>query len=110
MSATAPSTARRWTPARRVGQRHPLVAPGHAPGYDGVVNDYFPVRTGTFVPRGTLSDTQLAAENVQAVRWWSWRAIAAYRGDDLFSPRELAAPLTALVTGGVPTRPVRLGR
>ncbi|MEU4567093.1 NUDIX domain-containing protein [Micromonospora sp. NPDC023956] len=86
-----------------------FVAPGHLPGYDGVVNDYFLVRTAAFVPRGTMSDDELAAENISEIRWWPLAHIVAYRGPDLFGPRALAASLTALVTHGIPPRPVHLG-
>jgi 8-oxo-dGTP diphosphatase len=41
-----------------------VVVAGHLPGYDGVINDYFLVRTTTFVPAGTMSDDELAAENI----------------------------------------------
>ena len=53
-----------------------VAAPGHAYGYDGVVNDYFLVRT---------------------------------RGTDLFSPRDIATPLAALIAGDIPDTPVMLG-
>ncbi|WP_328484161.1 NUDIX domain-containing protein [Streptomyces sp. NBC_00377] len=86
-----------------------VVAPGHAAGYDGVVNDYFLVRTARFNPRGTMSDDQLAAENISGLKWWHPREVARYDGPDLFSPRDLATPLTALITSGVPTGPVLLG-
>ncbi|MFG2807085.1 NUDIX hydrolase [Streptomyces sp. DT199] len=86
-----------------------VVAPGHAAGYDGVVNDYFLVRTAGFDPRGTLSDVELAAENISGLEWWLPSEVARYDGPDLFSPRDLATPLTALITSGVPVRPVRLG-
>lgn len=98
-----------------VGTRPPhvwhqeVVAPGHAVGYDGVVNDYFLVRTTRFKPRGTLSDDELAAENISGMKWWHPREIAGYQGSDLFSPRDLATPLTALITSGVPAEPVLLG-
>ncbi|WP_202469311.1 hypothetical protein [Streptomyces sp. SID2888] len=36
--------------------------------------------------------------------------IADYRGSDLFSPRDLATPLAALIASGVPPRAVPLGR
>jgi 8-oxo-dGTP pyrophosphatase MutT (NUDIX family) len=87
-----------------------VVWPGHPPGFDGVVNDYFLVRTAEFVPRGTMSDDELAAENIRELRWWSLPDILAYRGSDLFSPRDLVTPLTALVTDGVPALPTPLGR
>ncbi len=47
-----------------------VVASGYAPGHDGVVYDYFLVRTGCFRPRGALSDDRLAAENITGFRWW----------------------------------------
>ncbi|GGV77332.1 NUDIX domain-containing protein [Streptomyces massasporeus] len=86
-----------------------VVAPGHAAGYDGVINDYFLVRTAGFDPRGTLSDVELAEENISGLEWWDPSEVARYDGPDLFSPRDLATPLTALITSGVPVRPVRLG-
>ncbi|MFF5843349.1 NUDIX hydrolase [Streptomyces massasporeus] len=89
--------------------RQEVVAPGHAAGYDGVINDYFLVRTAGFDPRGTLSDVELAAENISGLEWWDPSEVARYDGPDLFSPRDLATPLTALITSGVPVRPVRLG-
>ncbi|MGI5368007.1 NUDIX hydrolase [Streptomyces sp. A244] len=86
-----------------------VVAPGHAVGYDGVINDYFLVRTARFDPRGTLSDDELAAEHISGLKWWHPSEVARYDGPDLFSPRDLATPLAALITSGVPVRPVRLG-
>ncbi|MFG3716431.1 NUDIX hydrolase [Streptomyces massasporeus] len=86
-----------------------VVAPGHAAGHDGVINDYFLVRTAGFDPRGTLSDAELAAENISGLEWWHLSDVARYDGPDLFSPRDLVTPLTALITGGVPGEPVRLG-
>jgi ADP-ribose pyrophosphatase YjhB (NUDIX family) len=86
-----------------------VVAPGHAAGYDGVVNDYFLVQAAGFEPRGTLSDDELAAENISGLEWWHPQEIANYDGPDLFSPRDLATPLTALIASGAPAAPVQLG-
>jgi 8-oxo-dGTP diphosphatase len=86
-----------------------VVAPGLAPGYDGVINDYFLIRTPPLQPRAAMSDDELAAENISGLHWWRPRDIAEYRGTDLFSPRDLTTPLTALIAGGVPDAPVRLG-
>ncbi|MEU6795797.1 NUDIX domain-containing protein [Nonomuraea wenchangensis] len=86
-----------------------VVASGHAPGYDGVINDYFLVRGPSFAPRGARSDEELAAEHIDAFRWWTLQEIAGHRGPELFSPRDLATPLAALLAGGPPARPVRLG-
>jgi 8-oxo-dGTP diphosphatase len=85
------------------------VVSGHVPGYDGVLNDYFLVRTAAFIPRGTMSDDELAAETISELRWWPLPDIVAHRGPDLFSPRDLATPLTALLDHGVPLSPVPLG-
>jgi 8-oxo-dGTP diphosphatase len=86
-----------------------VVASGHATGYDGVINDYFLIRTTSFTPRGTMSDDELTAENITGWQWWRCQDITEYRGTDLFSPRDLATPLIALITDGVPDVPVRLG-
>ena len=83
--------------------------PHRADGYDRLVNDYFLVRTRLFDPRGALSDDELAAEHISGMRWWRHDDIADYRGPDLFSPRDLATPLAALVAGDVPATPVVLG-
>ena len=87
-----------------------VFATDHAPGFDGIVNDYFLVRASHFQPRGELTDDQLAAdENLTAFRWWPLPEIVSYTGPDLFSPRDLATPLTALLTTGTPTQPIHLG-
>lgn len=86
-----------------------VVAPDHAEGYDGVVNDYYLVRTSRFAPRGALSDHDLAAEHISAMRWWRHADITGYGGPDLFSPRDIATPLAALIEGDIPARPVQLG-
>ncbi|MBB2948965.1 ADP-ribose pyrophosphatase YjhB (NUDIX family) [Actinoplanes lutulentus] len=82
---------------------------GIAPGFDGIVNDYFLVRVGHFPPRGDLSDDQLAAEHITGFRWWHLAEITGHPGPDLFSPRDLATPLTALLTTGPPAQPIHLG-
>ncbi|MEU8155284.1 NUDIX domain-containing protein [Micromonospora sp. NPDC048986] len=89
--------------------RQEIVAAGFAPGHDGVVNDYFLVRTASFTPRGVMSDEELAAEHVIGWRWWSLSEISEHRGPELFSPRDLATPLTELINDGVPVQPVALG-
>lgn len=86
-----------------------VVEPGHAAGYDGVVNDYFLIRTAAFAPRGTMSDAELAGENIDGFRWWPPPEIAAYRGADLFSPRALGTLLPALTADGAPSAPLALG-
>ena len=87
-----------------------IVAADHAPGFDGIINDYFLILASHFQPRGELTDDQLArAENLAAFRWWQLAEIVNYAGPDLFSPRDLATPLTALLTTSTPTYPVQLG-
>jgi ADP-ribose pyrophosphatase YjhB (NUDIX family) len=86
-----------------------VVAADPAPGFDGIVNDYFLVRAAHFEPRGEFTDDQLAAERIAAFRWWRLSEITNYTGPDLFSPRDLATPLTDLLTSGIPTEPVTLG-
>jgi hypothetical protein len=86
-----------------------IVAAGHATGFDGFINDYFLIRTGHFRPRGELTDDQIAAENLAAFRWWPLSEIVATPAVSCSRPRDLATPLTALLTTGTPTHPVHLG-
>ncbi|GAA2544008.1 hypothetical protein GCM10010435_10520 [Winogradskya consettensis] len=86
-----------------------VVAADYAPGFDGIVNDYFLVRAGHFEPRGEFTDDQLTTEYIGAFRWWQLDEITNYAGSDLFSPRELGTPLTGLLMSGIPTDPVILG-
>lgn len=88
---------------------HQVVVADIAPGFDGIVNDYFLLRVTHFSPRGEFTDDQLAAEHITAFRWWQLSEIADYTGPDLFSPRDLATPLTDLLTSGIPHNPVPLG-
>jgi 8-oxo-dGTP pyrophosphatase MutT (NUDIX family) len=83
-----------------------VIAADHEPG---IVNDYFLVRAAHFEPRGEFTDEQLAAEHIGAFRWWQLSEITDYTGPDLFSPRDLATPLTDLLTSGIPSEPVTLG-
>jgi ADP-ribose pyrophosphatase YjhB (NUDIX family) len=89
--------------------RQQVVGPDIATGHDGLVNDYFLVRTTSFEPRGTMSDDELAAECISGLRWWSPQEIAGHPGPELFSPRDLETPLTTLIREGAPTEPVMLG-
>jgi 8-oxo-dGTP diphosphatase len=77
-------------------------------GFDGAINDFFLVRVPAFTPRGTLSDAELAAENVTGLRWWAPAEIAGYQGTDLFGPRNLAELLTVLLQDGPPAAPLQL--
>jgi 8-oxo-dGTP pyrophosphatase MutT (NUDIX family) len=87
-----------------------VVAADHAPGFDGIINDYFLVRTNHFDPRGELTDDQLATEeHLATFRWWQLWEITGYTGPDLFSPRDLGTLLTTLLTVGTPAQPIRLG-
>jgi 8-oxo-dGTP pyrophosphatase MutT (NUDIX family) len=86
-----------------------VLATDPASRFDGISNDYFLVRTSNFQPRGELTDDQLAAELLAAFRWWHLPEIVSYAGPDLFSPRDLATLLPALLTTDTPTQPIHLG-
>ncbi|MGZ0147266.1 GNAT family N-acetyltransferase [Kribbella sp. WER1] len=82
------------------------VAEGHATGYDGVLNDYFLIRTPHFEPSGALSPLELQAENVHGFRWWTPGELAA---DDVrFAPRGLPTLLAKVFRSGPPTTPAHL--
>ncbi|WP_307834417.1 NUDIX domain-containing protein [Paractinoplanes lichenicola] len=85
-----------------------VTAPAYLPGWDVAINDYYLVRTAAFDPHGSLTATQLAAENTHGARWWSPTDIQTYAGPDLFGPHTLPALLTTLLTDGPPTQPLTL--
>jgi hypothetical protein len=39
------------------------------------------------------------------MRWWRHADIAGYSGTDLFSPRDIATPLAALIASDIPDAP-----
>jgi 8-oxo-dGTP pyrophosphatase MutT (NUDIX family) len=87
-----------------------VITPLAAPGFDGIVEDYFWLRTDAFEPRGDLTDEQLAAENMGELRWWSAADLVA--GVDLgehYSPRYLPTLFQDLLVSGPPTTPIDLG-
>jgi ADP-ribose pyrophosphatase YjhB (NUDIX family) len=84
-----------------------VVADGHATGYDGVLNDYFLIRTPAFDPAGTLSAAELRAENVHAMQWWTLPELEAH--DGRFAPRELPALVRMVLHSGAPSTPSQLG-
>jgi ADP-ribose pyrophosphatase YjhB (NUDIX family) len=83
-----------------------LVGPNLARGYEGVVEDYFLVRTAAFDPRGSFTDEELVAENLHEIRWWTLPEIA--NAGTTFAPRNMANELEALLRDGPPARPVQL--
>ena len=85
------------------------VAEGQAEGYDGVINDYYLVRTDTFTPKGSLGPEILRSENITSFRWWSLGELQTYRGDAIFGPRDLAVWLEQLLRTGAPPEPLTLG-
>ena len=85
------------------------VAEGLAEGYDGVINDYYLIKTDKFTPNGSLGPEILRAENITRFRWWSLGELLTYRGDAIFGPRDLAALLEQLLSAGAPQEPLAIG-
>jgi 8-oxo-dGTP pyrophosphatase MutT (NUDIX family) len=77
--------------------------------YDGVINDYYLIRAKRFVPHGSLSPTQLAAELVGEFDWWSVERLHSHRGEDVFGPRDLPRLLAALIGEALPAQPIAIG-
>lgn len=74
-----------------------------------MANDYLPVRVASLDSRSAVSDEELAVEGITGFRWWRLRESTGHRGSELFSPRDLATPLAALIANGVPAQPPPLG-
>jgi 8-oxo-dGTP diphosphatase len=86
-----------------------VVAEGHAEGYDGVINDYYLIKTDSFNPKGSLGPEILRAENITGFRWWSLGELQTSSGDAIFGPRDLPALLEQLLRTGTPQKPLTLG-
>ena len=84
-----------------------VVAEGHAAGFDGVINDYVLVRVDTHHPAGTLTPTELQAEHVHDIRWWTLPELQAHKGT--FAPRALPHLIQTLLTEGPPPELLQLG-
>lgn len=87
------------------------------PGWDGQNDTYFLVQTERFEPRPLLSEVQLRAEHVDALRWWTYdelgTAQSAYDAGEpgdpanaVFSPRGLFHLVCQLREGGRPVDPI----
>jgi ADP-ribose pyrophosphatase YjhB (NUDIX family) len=87
--------------------RRTVVIEGAIPGYDGQVEDYFWVLSPPFVPRGDLTDEQLAAEHLVRLRWWTLDELRAT--DEVLAPRDLAERFAALLRDGPPPAPLAIG-
>ena len=74
-----------------------------------MINDYYLIKTDSFIPRGSLGAENLRAENITRFRWWSLGELQGYRGDAVFGPRNLAALVAQLRRDGVPEEPLVLG-
>lgn len=74
-----------------------VVAPGHAEGYDGVINDYYLIETNSFAPQGSLGAAVLRGENTTRFQWWALDELQTYMDEAVFGPRNLPALLAELV-------------
>ncbi|MET7281548.1 GNAT family N-acetyltransferase [Kribbella sp. NPDC005582] len=84
-----------------------VVAEGHATGYDGVINDFFLIRTDPFEIGGTMTAAELAAENLHELRWWTLEELQAHQGR--FAPRNLPELVADLLETGPPDVPTAVG-
>jgi 8-oxo-dGTP diphosphatase len=79
----------------------------YAAGYDGVVSDYYVVRTAAFTPGGAELAAEWELERITECRWWSVDELLV--SSDVFSPRALPALFHQLLLNGPPTEPAALG-
>jgi ADP-ribose pyrophosphatase YjhB (NUDIX family) len=75
--------------------------------WDGQAERYYLVRTPGFDPAPRLSWSELNAEYVTAVRWWTRDELEASRAQ--FAPRRLPLLVRTLAVDGPPSSPVDVG-
>ncbi|MDX6293260.1 MAG: 8-oxo-dGTP diphosphatase [Kribbellaceae bacterium] len=86
-----------------------VIGEDFAPGYDGVINDYFLVRVERFTPGGPTSEAELLVENITGHRWWTLEELLlahAQHGQEVFSPRDLPVLLRQVLADGLPASPL----
>jgi 8-oxo-dGTP pyrophosphatase MutT (NUDIX family) len=86
-----------------------VIGENFAPGYDGVINDYFLVRVESFAPGGPTSEAELLVENITGHRWWTLEELLlahAQDGQEVFSPRDLPVLLRQILADGPPASPL----
>lgn len=64
--------------------------------WDGQSEVVYLVNTPLFEPQPVLSTSELQAENIDDMRWWTRSEIATHRGSDHFAPKDLAQILSNL--------------
>ena len=84
-----------------------VVEAGHAPGFDGVVNDYYLVPSRHFEPHGGLGAAALSAD-FSELRWWTLAELSSHQGPAVFGSRALPTPLAALLRDGPPSPALQL--
>jgi len=75
--------------------------------WDGQAERFYLVRTGPFEPRPRLTTEELAAEYLDAIRWWTPDELDV--ATDRFAPRRLPALLRALLQNGTGAAPIDAG-
>jgi 8-oxo-dGTP pyrophosphatase MutT (NUDIX family) len=76
----------------------------YAAGYDGVVSDYYVVRTDHFEPEPTA---EWEVERIAECRWWTVDELLV--SSDVFSPLGLPALFHQLITAGPPSEALAVG-
>ncbi|MGA7203505.1 MAG: NUDIX hydrolase, partial [Specibacter sp.] len=79
-----------------------------SPNVDGVINDYFLVRTDRFEPQGLWTPETLLNEGLEGFAWWTVEDIRTARRAQVFSPRNLATLLPTITPDAKITSPVML--
>ena len=75
--------------------------------WDGQVERYYLVRAGAFAPAPGLTWTELNAEYVTDVRWWTLEELETFPGQ--FAPRGLPLLVRRLTQQGPPSEPIDVG-
>ena len=75
--------------------------------WDGQVERYYLVRTEAFAPAPGLTWTELHAEYVTDVRWWTPEELETFAGQ--FAPGRLPLLVRRLTQQGPPSEPIDVG-
>lgn len=73
--------------------------------WDGQRETVHIVNSAHFEPSPQMSETQLRAEHLDTMRWWTCDDVDTYTGSDHFAPHDIAVHVRSVIDNGPPAVP-----
>jgi ADP-ribose pyrophosphatase YjhB (NUDIX family) len=76
--------------------------------WQGQRETVYMVRTDPLTPSPQMSPDELAAENIDEIRWWTMSELHQYAGPDHLAPADLSAHVETILRQGIPDVPFEI--